>query len=88
MTDPLFSVRQVSKIYEMGEVKVTALDAVDLDVADGECLVILGPSGSGKSTLLNILGGMDRVSSGSVTFRDEPLTDATGDGLTRFELGA
>jgi putative ABC transport system ATP-binding protein len=84
VTDPLFEVHGVSKIYEMGEVKVTALDAVDLDVVPGECLVILGPSGSGKSTLLNILGGMDQPSSGSVAFRGEPLSSAAADDLTRF----
>ncbi len=61
----------VSKIYRMGEVEVPALVDVDLDVADGESLVILGPSGSGKSTLLHMLGGMDRPSEGTIRFRDE-----------------
>jgi len=84
MSDLLYTVRGVSKLYEMGEVTVTALDSVDLDVLTGECLVILGPSGSGKSTLLNLLGGMDRPTSGTVAFRGDPLSEANGNGLTMF----
>ncbi len=58
----------VSKIYPMGEVEVKALDHVNLAVRRGELLMVLGQSGSGKSTLLNVLGGMDRPTSGKVTF--------------------
>ena len=54
-----------------------ALAEVDLDVADGEIVAVLGPSGSGKSTLLNIIGGMDRPTSGSVLFRGEDLATAS-----------
>ena len=81
---PLYRVRGVSKIYEMGEVQVRALVDADLDVAAGEALVILGPSGSGKSTLLNLLGGMDRPTEGSIWFRDEELTALDARGLTQF----
>ena len=84
MSDILYTVRGVSKLYEMGEVTVTALTGIDLDVFTGECLVILGPSGSGKSTLLNLLGGMDRPTAGEVAFRGEPLSGATANGLTKF----
>nr|WP_210312521.1 ABC transporter ATP-binding protein [Rhizobium giardinii] len=57
----------------MGTVEVHALRGVDVDLRDGELVVLLGPSGSGKSTLLNILGGLDRPTSGSVVFRDREL---------------
>ncbi|MCU0725267.1 MAG: ABC transporter ATP-binding protein [Planctomycetes bacterium] len=68
----------------MGEVSVTALAGVDLEVAAGECLVILGPSGSGKSTLLHLLGGMDRPTGGRVLFRDRDLSGASDEELTSF----
>jgi ABC-type lipoprotein export system ATPase subunit len=54
---PVFQVRDVTKVYVMGEVQVYALRSVSLDLYEGEFVVLLGPSGSGKSTLLNILGG-------------------------------
>jgi putative ABC transport system ATP-binding protein len=57
--DIVFRARGLSKYYRMGEVEVSALRSLDLDIKRGEFLVLLGPSGSGKSTLLNILGGLD-----------------------------
>jgi len=83
-TAPLYRARDVSKVYRMGEVSVTALDSVDLDVREGETLVILGPSGSGKSTLLHLLGGVDLPTSGTVEFRGRPLDAESRNGLTRF----
>jgi putative ABC transport system ATP-binding protein len=68
----------------MGEVEVHALQGVDLDLAAGEFVVILGPSGSGKSTLLNILGGLDAPTSGTVVFRDHQLVGADDSALTRY----
>ncbi|HEX5136903.1 MAG TPA: ABC transporter ATP-binding protein [Planctomycetota bacterium] len=68
----------------MGEVEVEALKPTDLDVAEGEALVILGPSGSGKSTLLHLLGGVDRPSAGTILFRDLDLTGLDAKGLTLF----
>ncbi|HUD72560.1 MAG TPA: ABC transporter ATP-binding protein [Dongiaceae bacterium] len=65
MSAPLLSLRNLVRVYRMGEVEVRALDAVDLDVARGEFLAIMGPSGSGKTTLMNIIGGLDRPTSGS-----------------------
>ncbi|MFN6583507.1 MAG: ABC transporter ATP-binding protein [Aulosira sp. ZfuVER01] len=68
----------------MGEVEVHALKSVDLDLYEGEFVVLLGPSGSGKSTLLNILGGLDVPSQGHVFFGDRELTNASEAELTRF----
>ena len=64
----------MTKVYQMGEVEVHALRGVDLDIGDGELVVLLGPSGSGKSTLLNILGGLDVPTAGTVCYRDHDLT--------------
>jgi putative ABC transport system ATP-binding protein len=80
----VFQVRQVTKVYRMGEVEVHALRSIDLDLYQGELVVLLGPSGSGKSTLLNILGGLDVPTSGRVLFRGRDLTAANDAVLTRF----
>ena len=80
----IFRARGLTKTYVMGEVRVAALDAVDLDLFPGELIVILGPSGSGKSTLLNILGGLDAPTAGDVVFRDHVLTGADAAALTRY----
>lgn len=82
--DLLFRARGLSKVYGSGAAAVIALHRVDLDVAAGEFVVILGPSGSGKSTLLNILGGLDTPTAGDVIFRDHVLTGASDDELTRY----
>jgi putative ABC transport system ATP-binding protein len=68
----------------MGEVDVHALRGVDLDLLEGELMVLLGVSGSGKSTLLNIIGGLDVPSSGRVVYRDTELTAADQDDLTWY----
>lgn len=82
--EAVFSARDVTKVYHMGEVDVHALRGVDLDLFSREFVVLLGPSGSGKSTLLNILGGLDVPSSGTVSYRGEPLTEFDDAGLTRY----
>jgi putative ABC transport system ATP-binding protein len=85
-----FQVRDLTKIYKMGEVEVHALRGVDLELYAGELVVLLGPSGSGKSTLLNIMGGLDTASGGFVTYRGKDLTKATEKELTeyrRFHVG-
>jgi putative ABC transport system ATP-binding protein len=80
----VFFARDLRKTYLMGEVQVHALQGVDLDLFEGEFVVILGPSGSGKSTLLNILGGLDAPTSGVVRFRDHDLVAADDRALTRY----
>ncbi len=81
---PVFAMKGVTKVYAMGEVEVPALRGVDLELREGEFVVLLGPSGSGKSTLLNILGGLDRPTAGRVTYRDEDLSAAGEGALTRY----
>lgn len=81
---PVFQVRGVTKVYQMGDLEVQALAGVDLDLFAGEFVVILGPSGSGKSTLLNLIGGLDTPSSGFIRYRDQDLSRASDAQLTRF----
>jgi putative ABC transport system ATP-binding protein len=83
-TEAVFQARGLTKVYRMGEVEVHALRSVDIDLYEGELMVLLGASGSGKSTLLNILGGLDTPTSGEVHYRDHDLTAADDRGLTRF----
>ena len=80
----LFRLQGVGRIFHMGEVDVPALTDVDLQIEPGELVVILGPSGSGKSTLLNLLGGMDRPTSGHVWYRDTDLAGLSDDALTEY----
>ena len=80
----VFSVRDLTKIYVMGEVEIQALRGVDIELYAGELVVMLGASGSGKSTLLNILGGLDRASGGEVRYLDQDLTGADDKALTAF----
>jgi len=81
---PLFEAKQLSKSYPMGDSVVHALRGIDLQLFEGECVVILGASGSGKSTLLNILGGLDTPTSGTLMFRDQDLSACDEHALTEF----
>jgi putative ABC transport system ATP-binding protein len=83
-TDAIYRTRSLSKVYKTGETEVHALRGVDLTIRRGEMVVLLGPSGSGKSTLLNILGGLDRPSSGQLFFEGEELSALNEAGLTRY----
>ena len=83
-TSKIFELHQVSRIYQMGEVEVRALEDVELDIYQGEFTVILGPSGSGKSTLLNLLGGLDRPTRGRIQFQGQEITACSDDELTTF----
>jgi putative ABC transport system ATP-binding protein len=83
-TAAVFRARGLSKTYRSGDVEVRALRDVDLDVARGEFIVLLGPSGSGKSTLLNILGGLDVPTAGEVSFGEHRLSGASEAELTAY----
>jgi len=72
------------KTYLMGEVKVPALHPTDLTIRQGEFLVMLGPSGSGKTTLLNLVGGIDRPTSGRVLFEGRDITHMGEDEITEY----
>ena len=84
MTENTFTTRNLRKVYGEGAAAVHALRGVDLEIPEGEFVVLLGASGSGKSTLLNILGGLDRASEGEVYFRDRELSAMTDTELTRY----
>lgn len=80
----LLEARDLSKVYDMGEVQVRALRSVDLDLNRGELAVLLGASGSGKSTLLNIIGGLDRPTSGTLKYNGIDLSHANDSELTQY----
>jgi putative ABC transport system ATP-binding protein len=80
----IFTARALTKVYATGEVEVRALRGVDLEVRPGEVVVLLGPSGSGKSTLLNIMGGLDRATSGHLFFKGLELTGLDERSLTAY----
>ena len=80
----MISLEKVSKIYKTGEVEYRALDKVNLEINQGEFVVILGPSGAGKSTLLNLLGGMDRPTSGKIIINQVDISKFTDRQLTKF----
>ena len=80
----VLAARGLTKTYTTGAVEIRALRGVDLELREGELVVLIGPSGSGKSTLLNILGGLDTATSGQVFFRGTELTASDDAALTRF----
>ena len=80
-SEPIIQLDDVSRIYDTGKVQVPALMDVNLDVAGGEFLAIVGPSGSGKSTMMNILGCLDRPTSGRYILDGQPVDELDDDGL-------
>ena len=82
--EPVIRLRELTRVYEMGETEVRALDGVTLDVAPGEFLAVMGPSGSGKSTFMNIIGCLDRPTSG--TYVLEGVDVSTLDRNERAEI--
>ncbi len=76
--------RQVKKLYRMGEVTIPAVDGVDFEIQKGEFVVIVGPSGAGKTTVLNILGGMDTCTEGTVLVDGEDISSYRNRQLTAY----
>ena len=84
MSEPVIQLREVTKIYQMGQVQVHALRGVSLDIYPGEFLAIMGPSGSGKSTLMNILGCLDTPTSGQYLLDGVDVGQLTDDQLAEI----
>lgn len=82
--EELIKLKNVVKTYSVGEKKFNALDKVSFSINKGEFVVILGPSGAGKSTLLNLLGGMDKVTSGTIQVGDKVISKFSDKELTNY----
>jgi putative ABC transport system ATP-binding protein len=81
MAEPLIRTRDLTKIYQVGDNEVRALDGVSVDIARGEFTAVMGPSGSGKSTFMNVLGCLDRPTSGEYALGGRRVSDLEGDEL-------
>jgi len=84
MPEPVVRIKGLSKIFHRDSIAVTALEAIDLEVADGEFLCLMGPSGSGKTTLLNIIAGIDEPTSGELRVLGENITGLSEDRLATW----
>ncbi len=84
MSEPLLELTGVGRTFRLGEVAIDAVRDVDLTIARGEFVSIVGPSGSGKTTLLNLLGGIDRPTTGAISFQGRDLALADRADLTRY----
>ena len=82
--EELIKFKNVKKAYCVGSKKFNALDGVDFSINKGEFVVILGPSGAGKSTLLNLLGGMDKVTSGTIKVGNDTISEYNDSKLTNY----
>ena len=80
----MIKLENVTKIYKTGEVETVALKNVDLEINEGEIIVLLGPSGSGKSTMLNVCSGLDNPTSGTITIDNEVISSMSSKELTKF----
>jgi len=86
--DQLYELRGASRLYRRGDTTIRAVDAVDLSISAGGLLAIEGPSGSGKTTLLQLLGALDRPSSGQVFFEGRDLSELPDRDLAELRLRA
>ena len=78
---PIITINEMTKVYTMGEHEVRALNGISLSIFDGEFLSIMGPSGSGKSTMMNILGALDKPTSGTYLLDGTDVSNLTEDEL-------
>jgi putative ABC transport system ATP-binding protein len=84
MSNLVVEAKGLTKVYQMGDVEVHALRGLDINIAENEVISIVGPSGSGKSTLMNMLGCLDRPTSGSYLLDGEQVSDLTDDQLAEI----
>jgi putative ABC transport system ATP-binding protein len=82
--DAMICIEALTKTYKVGTVKVNVLHEITLTIPEGKFVALCGPSGSGKTTLLNIIGGLDRPTSGRIIVGGEDLTDQTEDALSDY----
>jgi len=80
----IVKLQNLTKIYQLGQTQLKALDSIDINIEQGECVAIMGPSGSGKSTLLNMLGCLDTPSSGQYYLADDDVSKLSDDELSRI----
>jgi putative ABC transport system ATP-binding protein len=84
MSDSLVRIRDVHKYFTRGSERIDVLQGVNVDIPRGEFLALMGPSGSGKTTLLNLIGGLDRPTSGAIEVEGQRLNDLGGAALSRW----
>ena len=84
MQEAFVQLKNVTKVYRMGEVEIHAVDGIDFEIQKGEFVVIVGPSGAGKTTVLNILGGMDAASTGEVMVDGHDVAKYNSKKLTKY----
>ena len=84
MEEPIIEIKNVKKIYKVGNERIVALDGVDLTINKGEFCCLLGTSGSGKSTLLNVMAGIEKLSSGDIIIRNRKINKMTETQLSIF----
>ncbi len=82
--DLVITTKDITKVYQMGDIAVHALQGITISIHRGEVLGIMGPSGSGKSTLMNIIGCLDQPSSGEYCLDGERISDLSGDQLAEI----
>ena len=76
--------KDITKVYKMGEVEIHAVDGINFEIEKGEFVVIVGPSGAGKTTVLNLLGGMDTATSGEILVDGDDITKYNERQLTGY----
>jgi len=84
MDEPIIEIKNVKKIYKVGNERIVALDGIDLTINKGEFCCLLGTSGSGKSTLLNVMAGIEKLSSGDIIIRNRKINKMTETQLSIF----
>jgi len=84
MSKDIAVLENISRVYQKGKEQVQVLDGLNMRIQEGDFLALMGPSGSGKTTLLNLLGGLDRPTSGSITVGDERLDTMSSSALSRW----